>query len=111
MNLPCCVFGHVTRDGCPDPFCRCRVENKRGRIRRVKSLAFRGLAMLSVVFLGLPNAAIAREIQGQVVVVTKDGKSVKLASVEVSAYNRFEVEKAIKQVDEKLKAHREKVRS
>ena len=97
------------------------MESKRCRIRRVKnwrialatltSLVFRGLATLSVVFLGLPNVAIAREIQGQVVIVTKDGKSVKLVSVEVFAYNRSDVEKAIKQVDEKLKARREKVRS
>ena len=80
-------------------------------MRRVKSLTFRGLAMLSVVFVGLPNAATAREIRGQVVVTTKDGKSIGLASVEVSTDNRSEVKKAIKQVDETLKARRAKVRS
>src|SRR5215472_3187712 len=93
------------------PFCRCRGESKRRKMRRVKSLTFRGLAMLSVVFVGLPNAATAREIRGQVVVTTKDGKSIGLASVEFSTDNRSEVKEAIKQVDETLKARRAKVRS
>lgn len=66
--------------------------------------------MSGIRLVSLPTASVAGEIQGQVIIMTTSGESIKLGSVEVFAYTRSEVEEAIKKVDEKLKAGREAIR-
>ena len=73
------------------------------------SFLFRGLIAptLSIALVGLAAGGCARKIQGQVFIVTGSGESIKLGLVEVCAYNRNEIDEALKKVDERLKKSRE----
>ncbi len=73
------------------------------------SFLFRGLvaSSLSIALVGLSAGGCARKIQGQVFIVTRSGESIKLGLVEVCAYNRNEIDEALKKVDERLKKSRE----
>jgi len=51
----------------------------------------------------------AREINGQVFIVTRGGQSIKLGLVEVFAFERGDVEKTIREVDRKMKNERENI--
>jgi hypothetical protein len=64
-------------------------------------------ALSLIAAIAFEHSVVAREIQGQVFIVTKRGQSIKLGLVEVFAYNRGEVDEALKKVDERLKRSRE----
>jgi hypothetical protein len=67
-------------------------------------------AVLMLVAIALSDCHRARKIEGQVFVVTEGGQSIKLGLVEVFAYNRGEVDEALKKVDAKRKDSREAAR-
>src|SRR5437867_5083521 len=66
--------------------------------------------MSGIALASLPTGSVAGEIQGQVIIKTTGGEIVKLGVVQVFAYNRAEVDEAIKKVDAKLKGNREAAR-